>query len=111
MNNDIKKDFGDKVRYYRKLKNLTQSQLSERINKTEETVSNIERGITSTGIELIQVLANALDVKTRDLFNEDDIIAPYLDKEKIDLSREIIRLLGSKSKKYMKSIINILNGE
>ena len=46
MNNDIKKDFGDKVRYYRKLKNLTQSQLSERINKTEETVSNIERGIT-----------------------------------------------------------------
>ena len=111
MNNDIKKDFGDKVRYYRKLKNLTQSQLSERINKTEETVSNIERGITSTGIELIQVLANALDVKTRDLFNEDDIIAPYLDKEKIDLSLEIIRLLGSKSKKYMKSIINILNGE
>ena len=60
---------------------------------------------------MIQVLANALDVKTRDLFNEDDIIAPYLDKEKIDLSREIIRLLGSKSKKYMKSIINILNGE
>ena len=111
MNNDIKKDFGDKVRYYRKLKNLTQSQLSERINKTEETVSNIERGITSTGIELIQVLANALDVKTRDLFNEDDIIAPYLDKEKIDLSLEIIRLLGSKSKKYIKSIINILNGE
>ena len=111
MNNDIKKDFGDKVRYYRKLKNLTQSQLSERINKTEETVSNIERGITSTGIELIQVLANALDVKTRDLFNEDDIIAPYLDKEKIDLSREIIRILGTKNKKYMKSIITILQGQ
>jgi len=111
MNNDIKKDFGDKVRYYRKLKNLTQNQLSERINKTEETVSNIERGITSTGIELIQVLANALDVKTMDLFNEDDIIVPYLDKEKIDLSREIIRILGTKNKKYMKSIITILQGQ
>ena len=111
MNNDIKKDFGDKVRYYRKLKNLTQNQLSERINKTEETVSNIGRGITSTGIELIQVLANALDVKTMDLFNEDDIIVPYLDKEKIDLSREIIRILGTKNKKYMKSIITILQGQ
>ncbi|MDA9817830.1 helix-turn-helix domain-containing protein [Flavobacteriaceae bacterium] len=111
MSSNIKQEFGNKVRYYRKLKNLTQSQLSDKINKTEETVSNIERGITSTGIELMQVLADALEVKVSDLFNEDDIIPPYLDREKIELSREVIRLMGSKSKKFIKGIITVLKGE
>ncbi len=108
MNEDIKRTFGKKVRYYRKLKNLTQSQLAEQIKKTEETVSNIERGVTSTGIELMEILAKTLNIQIRDFFNEDDIITPYLDKEKIELSREAIQLMGYKSKKYIKSIITIL---
>jgi len=109
MTTDIKKEFGKRVRYYRKLKHLTQSELSYKISKTEETISNIERGITESGIHLIEELASALGIQIRDFFNEDDIITPYLDKEKLELSREVIRLLGLKSKRYIKSIITILD--
>ena len=49
MANNLKTYLGAKVREARHAKGLTQEQLAERIEKTVETVSNIERGHTFTG--------------------------------------------------------------
>ena len=57
---DIKKSFGKKVKYYRSLKLLTQSQLASKIGRTEETVSHIERGMNLTQLEVIENIAKAL---------------------------------------------------
>jgi transcriptional regulator with XRE-family HTH domain len=103
-NEKIKLDFGKKVRYFRKIADLTQAQLSERVNKTEETISNIERGITSTGVELIQELATALNIQISDFFTEKQAINVNLDKEAFILLNEIMQILQTKPQKYLKSL-------
>ena len=108
-NQNIKHAFGDRVRYYRKLKDLTQFQLSERIGKTEETVSNIERGMTSTGIELMEELAIALDIEIKDFFDEQTRVNAHLDTETFTLLNELMAVLQKQSLKYLKSLRTIIS--
>ena len=105
----IKLEFGNNVRYYRKIADLTQSQLAQRVNKTEETISNIERGITSTGIELMQELAQALNVQIVDFFSNKQAINSNLDKETFTFLNEIMQILQKKSQKYLKSLSIIIS--
>lgn len=107
-NEKIKLEFGKKVRYFRKIADLTQSQLSQRVDKTEETISNIERGITSTGIELMQDLAKALNVQVVDFFVEKSAINENLDKETFTLLNEIMEALQTKPQKYLKALRTII---
>ena len=107
----MKQEFGKKVRYFRKQRSMTQDELADRIDKTVETVSNIERGVTSTGIDMMCRLADALDVMVKDFFVEVQVVNPFLDKEKIKLSQEIISLMEPKSKKYLRSLQVILTGD
>ncbi len=106
-NDNIKQRFGNKIKYYRKLKNLTQSQLADKIGKTIETVSNIERGINSTKIEVMFQLSNALSIHIKDLFDDQDI-NPYLDKVKINLIQDIKNNLEKRSNKYLKNLAFVL---
>lgn len=106
---NIKQEFGARVRYYRKLKDLTQFQLSERVNKTEETISNIERGVTSTGIELMEELAIALDIEMKDFFDEKTRVNAHLDTETFTLLNEIMAILQKQSLKYLKSLRTIIS--
>lgn len=106
---DIKREFGYRVRYYRKLKDLTQFQLAERIGKTEETVSNIERGVTSTGIELMEELAIALDIEIKDFFDDKTRVNAHLDTETFVLMNEIVAILQKRGTKYLKSLRTIIN--
>ena len=108
-NQNIKQEFGHRVRYYRKLKDLTQFQLSERIGKTEETVSNIERGMTSTGIELMEELAIALDIEIKDFFDEKTRVNAHLNTETFTLLNEIVAVLQKQSLKYLKSLRTIIS--
>ena len=106
--NNIKLSFGKRVRYCRKVADLTQSQLAQRVDKTEETISNIERGITSTGIELMQDLAKSLNVNIVDFFDEKISLKDNLDKETFTLLSEIMEILQNKSPKYLKSLRTII---
>lgn len=106
---NIKQEFGHRVRYYRKLKDLTQFQLSERVNKTEETISNIERGVTSTGIELMEELAIALDIEIKDFFDEKMRVNSHLDTETFTLLNELMAILQKQSLKYLKSLRTIIS--
>jgi len=66
---DILKEFGLRVQFLRKEKGLTQAELAEKIERTEDTISNIERGISSTRIETAARIAEALKVQLSDLFD------------------------------------------
>jgi transcriptional regulator with XRE-family HTH domain len=69
---DIYRHFGTRIKELRKLKSLTQADLAELIGKTEDTVSNIERGFAGTGLDTIMSLAESLDVHVSELFTSPD---------------------------------------
>ncbi len=104
----IRIEFGQKVKYYRKLSNLTQNELSRKVNKTEETISNIERGITSINLEFIEELAIALNIKVVDFFENKEIITTK-HKENFEAIAEIVKILEKKSLKYLKSLQIIID--
>ena len=67
MKDDFKRLIGKRVREARKAKGLTQEDLAALIDKTVETVSNIERGVKLPGLATLEDLRKVLDVKLSDL--------------------------------------------
>ncbi|MFT6106057.1 MAG: transcriptional regulator with XRE-family HTH domain [Rickettsiales bacterium] len=63
MKDNLKKLIGNRVREARKNKGLTQEDLAALIDKTVETVSNIERGIKLPGLATLEDIRKALGVK------------------------------------------------
>lgn len=58
----LEQQIGMRVRLARKAQNLTQEELATRIDKTVETVSNVERGKTLPGLLTLYELAQVLRV-------------------------------------------------
>ncbi len=66
----VKKVFGKNVKYYRFLKKYTQEKLAEIINVDVTSISDIECGCRGVQFETIAKLANALEVKVGQLFDD-----------------------------------------
>jgi DNA-binding XRE family transcriptional regulator len=66
---DRNKLLGRRIREFRKERGLTQEQLSEKIGKTDEVISNIETGTASTRLTTLFDIADALKVSLLDLFD------------------------------------------
>lgn len=65
---DVKQHVGIKVKAARQKLGLTQEQLAEAIEKTVETISNIERGHSLTSIETLQLISHRLKVPLAEFF-------------------------------------------
>ncbi len=65
---DLKQYIGMKVRAARQKRGLTQEQLAESVDKTVETISNIERGHSLTGLDTLERISRSLEVPIRDFF-------------------------------------------
>lgn len=68
-NKDIEKRFGAKLAYVRKQKKLSQMRLAEIVDMNFNYIGQIERGEANVTIKTMRVLANALDVELKDLFD------------------------------------------
>lgn len=68
-NKDIEKRFGAKLAYLRKQKKLSQMKLAEIVDMNFNYIGQIERGEANVTIKTMRVLANALDVELKDLFD------------------------------------------
>lgn len=68
-NKDIEKIFGAKLAYIRKQKKLSQIKLAEIVDMNFNYIGQIERGEANVTIKTMRVLANALDVELKDLFD------------------------------------------
>ena len=73
---ELKRRFGRQVQALRDAKGLTQEQLAERIGRSVDTVSNIERGVNATRIEVAYQIAVELGVSLPDLFTFHATAAP-----------------------------------
>jgi len=65
---DICLIFGERVRYYRLVRSLSQEKLAELANPHRTYISSIERGTNSISLNKIQKRAKALDVQPLQLF-------------------------------------------
>lgn len=70
---DICKKLGIKIRYYRKIRNLTQENLSERTGLDRTYISYIESGKKNLSLKSIEKIAVALNVTEKELFDFDNI--------------------------------------
>ena len=68
-NFELEKRFGAKLAYIRKAKKLSQMGLAEMVDMNFNYIWQIERGEANVTIKTIKLLANALDVDAKDLFN------------------------------------------
>jgi len=65
---DLKQEIGIRVKSARRARGLTQIGLADTIDKSFETVSNIERGKTAPNFTTLQEIASALDVELKYFF-------------------------------------------
>ena len=59
----INEMFGEKIMIARKIKKMSQSELSQKAEVNRSTISEIENGKVNTSLELADKLANILGVK------------------------------------------------
>jgi transcriptional regulator with XRE-family HTH domain len=74
MKSEISIKFGLKVKFLREQKNLSQEELGELANLHRTYIGQIERAEKNATLITIEKIANALEVKTSELFNFDDLI-------------------------------------
>ena len=79
----LREIFGANVRHYRLAKDLKQHQLAEAIDKSDGTVSKIERGEAAPSFDSIEEIAAALDVPEVVLFATTPMSVPTGERGKL----------------------------
>lgn len=62
MKTELSQIVGLRVKRAREAANLTQSQLAERIDRTKEAVSNIERGVSLPALDTLQAICDVTGI-------------------------------------------------
>lgn len=81
----INLNLGQKIKQLRLENNMTIDELALAINKTVSSVKKYEGGQTGLTIDLLQDIANALDVKLASIVldDEDDIFKLFVDRNNL----------------------------
>ena len=61
---------GKRIKHYRTEKRLSQEELAELVSTTYKHISNIENGERGSSVEMLILIANALDVSADDLLTD-----------------------------------------
>ena len=65
---ELKRNFGKRLRYLRRSKDITQEQLAEMVGRSTNFISLVENGDTAPSFKTLERLANALKIDVVDLF-------------------------------------------
>jgi len=79
----LREIFGANVRHYRLAKDLKQHQLAEAIDKSDGTISKLERGEAAPSFDSIEQIAAALDVPEVVLFATTPMSVPTGERGKL----------------------------
>jgi len=105
---NVKGIFGKNLKYYRKGKNLSQEQLSEKADITVKHLSEIERGIVFASANLMEKLAENLDIPIFAFFLTDNSI--YYDNIMLNrIEKTIIQNIEHTMENIKNGIFNKLN--
>jgi transcriptional regulator with XRE-family HTH domain len=68
---DLKKNFGKRLRYLRRDRDVTQERLAELIGRSVNFVSMMEKGEAAPSFETLERLAEVLNVEVMEFFRFD----------------------------------------
>ena len=96
---DHKKLLGQRIKYFRKAKNLTQEQLAELVGMEPNSISIIESGRNFPTLNSLEKIANALEIELNLLFKYSSTRtgAQIID----DINKELIKLDNQKLEKVL----------
>jgi transcriptional regulator with XRE-family HTH domain len=89
----LKRRVGHRIRLARKRRGLSQEELAERVERSTEAISSIERGIALPNFLTLERLARALDVPVREFFD----IGPESARDNPRRSRIVVELVEAAS--------------
>ena len=105
---DYQKCFIENLKYYRKLKGISQAQLAELCDVSNGTIGNIECGITKPSFDLIIQISAALSVEPENLFHSNESLpksdnqySDFFSKEQL---KKIKTVLSSSIPDILKSL-------
>lgn len=99
---DIHKQLGNKIRKYRKIKKLTQSQLAELTGLSDNFIGVIERGEGGPTIKTLKKIADALQIKIEELFHFEEET-----KSSKQLLKELTQILKHRPIQDIKLLLKI----
>ncbi|MQL49517.1 MULTISPECIES: cell morphology transcriptional regulator XreR1 [Photorhabdus] len=67
--NTIKSLFGQRVRHIRLISGMSQEAFADKCGLDRTYISGIERGVRNPTLEVINVIANGLQIELKDLFD------------------------------------------
>jgi transcriptional regulator with XRE-family HTH domain len=105
-NKKLDRAFGLKIQTLRRQRGLSQEQLAEKIGRSTDTISNIERGSSSTRIESAAAIAKVLGVTLSELF---DFAPDSADKNRARrrLIEDFVRLLQPHDETAIRAMIRM----
>lgn len=92
---------GKRVRELRKKCGLTQAQLAEKVNLTDESVSRLETGKSIPSVEKLNQIATALNAEIRDLFE-------FKEDRRIESKKVLIKRLADLLATRDKTSVNLV---
>ena len=101
----LEKTIGTRVKLARAKIKFTQEQLAERIEKSVETVSNIERGLVLPTIETLLQIATALKTTVAELVNEEN--QTHKTTRRVELEAKLQSIAGSMSDDRLEMLVRI----
>ncbi len=106
----IKKQFGKNLKYYRKIRALTQAELAEKLGLDISFVAKVESGISFVSAENIGKICRSLNIRPYDLFKEENVELEKMTKvEKLNYILKEIKSLEDNKLDFMCNIIENLN--
>jgi len=91
---DVRQHVGLKIKAARLRLKLTQRRLAEAVDKTIETISNIERGHSLTGVDTLELICRTLHMPLADLFEGFEKARPHC-RRRVELEQQVGALLQS----------------
>ena len=93
---DLKNILGKNIKQYRKLKGLSQEELSEKLDISQQTLSKIENGKNFLTAETLEKIPSILGVNLYELFMSDE---QYTSNNVIEDIERCLEILKSNPKK------------
>ncbi|MBE1446137.1 helix-turn-helix domain-containing protein [Paenibacillus sp. OAS669] len=103
----LRKLIGERIRYIRKLKGLTQEELSEKAQIRYTYLSDVERGDRNASLDSLEKIIRALDIQTSDLFDFSELHVDQTNLELKDTLEVHYNFLKSKNIEDVKMIHRI----
>ena len=99
----LKEKLGARIQEIRKLQNLTQEKLAEKIGLDTPNLSNIERGKRFVSAETLEKIVSALNITEKELFDFG------YDKSRENLIEDINNILHSSTNEELKVLQRLLS--